>query len=51
MDTLLFLAALVAVGWTVVWTVMNGANPEAKSASYNARARRKSQIPSQNPPA
>jgi hypothetical protein len=54
MDSLLFLGALVAVAWTVVWTIMNGAGSEAKlkanSASYNARARRKSQIPSQNPP-
>jgi hypothetical protein len=50
MDSLLFLCALVAVAWTVVWTIMNDARPEAKDGSYNARGRRKSQIPSQNPP-
>ena len=54
MDSLLFLTALAAVAWTVVWTVINGADPGAKAkaniASHNARARRKSQIPSENPP-
>jgi len=50
MDSLLFLSALAAVAWTVVWSVMNGARQEAKDGSYNARGRRKSQIPSQNPP-
>lgn len=51
MDSLLFLSALVAVAWTVVWTIMNDAHPEAKDGTYNARGRRKSQTPSQNPPA
>lgn len=50
MDSLLFLSALLAVAWTAVWTVMNDAKLEAKNVSHNARGRRKSQIPSQNPP-
>lgn len=50
LDSLLFLCALVGVALTVIWTVMNGAHPEAEDGTYNARARRKSQVPSQNQP-
>lgn len=50
MDSMLFLSALVAVVWTVIWTVMNDARPVVKVATHNARGRGKSQIPPGNRP-
>ncbi len=49
MDSLLFLGALVAIAWAVVWTVMNGAHPDGEDGTLNARGRGKSRMPPQNP--
>jgi hypothetical protein len=53
MDSLLFLGTLLAVGWAVIWTVMNGAHPESERAEgeggiLNARGRGKSRLPPGN---
>jgi hypothetical protein len=63
MDSLLFVGTLVAVAWTIIWTVMNGAHPETEGAekegakreraeeeggTLNARGRGKSRISPQN---